>query len=146
MSARTSGATAGRPGPVRRLFQVQKNLKPDRCQRMTVAGWTMETPSDQPLHRRDSRTQNSRSDRRRRRRGAERWRTASWCRSARFSRQGAVGPDPAEEADEDEGDHAGHHRSGRPKVNVDKADGVNRRHRYVVAVVIVVEARSVNHD
>ena len=38
--------------------------------------------------------------------------------------QGAVGPDPAEEADEDEGDHAGHHRSSRLKVNVDKADGV----------------------
>ena len=45
-----------------------------------------------------------------------------------FEDQGAAGPDPAEEADEDEGDHAGHHRSGRPKVNVDKADGVNRRH------------------
>ena len=42
--------------------------------------------------------------------------------------QGVLGPDPAEEADEDEGDHAGHHRSGRPKVNVDEADGVNRRH------------------
>jgi hypothetical protein len=37
-----------------------------------------------------------------------------------FEDQGAVGPDLAEEADEDEGDHAGHHRSGRPKVNVDK--------------------------
>ena len=46
-----------------------------------------------------------------------------------FEDQGAVGPDPAEEADEDEGDHAGHHRSGRPKVNVDEADGVSRRHR-----------------
>ena len=30
--------------------------------------------------------------------------------------QGALGPDPAEEAGEDEGDHAGHHRSGRPEV------------------------------
>jgi hypothetical protein len=46
-----------------------------------------------------------------------------------FEDQGAVGPDPAEEADEDEGDHAGHHRSGRPKVNVEKVDGVSRRHR-----------------
>jgi hypothetical protein len=42
MSARTSGATAGRPGPFPRLFQVHKILKPDRCQRMTVAGWTTE--------------------------------------------------------------------------------------------------------
>jgi hypothetical protein len=47
-----------------------------------------------------------------------------------FEDQGAVGPDPAEEADEDEGDHAGHHRSGRAKVNVDKVDGVSRRHRH----------------
>jgi hypothetical protein len=60
----------GRPGPFRRLFQAQKSLKPDRCQRMTVAGWTMETPSDQPLHRRDSRTQSSRSAVRSRGRGA----------------------------------------------------------------------------
>ena len=45
-----------------------------------------------------------------------------------FEDQGAVGPEPAEEADEDEGDHAGHHRSGRPQVNVDKVDGVSRRH------------------
>jgi hypothetical protein len=42
--------------------------------------------------------------------------------------QGLAGPEHAEEAGEDEGDHVGHHRSGRPKVNVDKADGVNRRH------------------
>jgi hypothetical protein len=47
-----------------------------------------------------------------------RWRTANWCRNA----------DAAEKADEDERDHAGHHRSGQPKVNVDEADGVNRRH------------------
>jgi outer membrane receptor protein involved in Fe transport len=49
-----------------------------------------------------------------------RWRTANWCRNA----------DAAEKADEDERDHAGHHRSGQPKVNVDEADGVNRRHRH----------------
>ena len=45
-----------------------------------------------------------------------------------FEHQGALGPDPAEEACEDEGDHAGHHRSGRPKVNVVETDGVNGRH------------------
>jgi hypothetical protein len=46
--------------------------------------------------------------------------------------QGALGPDPADETGEDEGDHGGHHRSGRPKVNVDKVDGVSRRHRTAV--------------
>ena len=43
--------------------------------------------------------------------------------------EGLAGPEHAEEAGEDEGNHAGHHRSDRPKVNADKADGVNRRHR-----------------
>src|SRR5204863_7028032 len=43
--------------------------------------------------------------------------------------QEALGPDPAKEACEEEGDHAGHHRSGRPEVNVDETDGVSRRHR-----------------
>jgi hypothetical protein len=38
--------TLGRPGPFRRLFQVQKSVKPARCQRMTVSGWTMVTASD----------------------------------------------------------------------------------------------------
>ena len=85
ISARTSGETLGRPGPFRRLFQVQKSVKPARCQRMTVSGWTMETASAQPCHRWASKTQNSRSERRRRGRGAARWRTASWCRNARFS-------------------------------------------------------------
>src|SRR5947199_30553 len=49
-----------------------------------------------------------------------------------FEHQGALGPDPAEEAREDDGDHAGHHRSGRPKVNSDETDGVSRRHRWTV--------------
>ena len=30
--------------------------------------------------------------------------------------QGTVGPDPTEEAGEDEGNHTGHHRSGRPEL------------------------------
>jgi hypothetical protein len=46
-----------------------------------------------------------------------------------LTHQGALAPDTTEEAGEDEGDHAGHHRSGRPKVNVDGADGVSRSHR-----------------
>ena len=70
MSPRTSGATAGRPGPFRRLLHFQKSVKPVRCHRITVAGWTTETASVQPLHRRDSRTQNRRSEVRRRGRDA----------------------------------------------------------------------------
>jgi hypothetical protein len=57
MSARISGATLGRPGPFRRLVQVHKSRKAIRGQRMTVSGWTMATASAQPLHSRDSRTQ-----------------------------------------------------------------------------------------
>src|SRR4029450_1743590 len=49
-------------------------------------------------------------------------------------------PEDAEEACEDEGDHAGHHRSGRSKVNVDKADRVNRRHRRTVSGVTMTRA------
>jgi hypothetical protein len=30
--------------------------------------------------------------------------------------QGALGPDPADETGEDEGDHGGHHPGGRPEV------------------------------
>jgi putative transposase len=45
-----------------------------------------------------------------------------------FEHQGAAGPEREEEAREDKGHHAGHHRSGRAKVNVDEADGVNGRH------------------
>ena len=47
-------------------------LELDRGQRITVAGWTTETASAQPLQSRDSRTQNSRSERRNRGRGAVR--------------------------------------------------------------------------
>ena len=77
MTVRTSGATAGPPGPRCWLFQVQKSLNPVRCHRITVSGWTMATASAQPCHRRESRTQNSRSERRRRGRGVLRRRTVS---------------------------------------------------------------------
>ena len=92
-------------------------MKPARCQRMTVAGWTMETASAQPLHRRESRTQNSAVG------GPQAWTRRGALEDGQLvpqrevlEHQGALGPDPAEEAGEDEGDHAGHHRSGRPKV------------------------------
>jgi hypothetical protein len=38
--------------------------------------------------------------------------------------QGPAAPEHEEEACKDEAEHAGHHRSGRPKVNVDVADGI----------------------
>ncbi len=41
ISSRISGATLGRPGLRRRLFQVQYRLNPQRCQRTTVSGFTM---------------------------------------------------------------------------------------------------------
>src|SRR5262249_3535578 len=78
ISARTSRETGGRPSPFRRLFQVQKSLNPVRCHRITVSGLTKERASAQPLQNRHKRTQNSRSAGRRRERGEERWRTASW--------------------------------------------------------------------
>jgi hypothetical protein len=115
-------------------------LQPDRCHRITVAGWTTETAAAQPRHRWDSRTQSRRSQVRNRGRGAVRWRTASWCRKARFSNTRALaGPEHAEEAGEDEGNHAGHHRSDRPKVNADKADGVSGRHRTATTQVRPVD-------
>jgi hypothetical protein len=117
MSARTSGATAGRPGPVRRLLQVQKTLKPDRCHRITVAGWTTEMASVQRTHRRDSRTQNKRSAVRSRGRGTGALEDDQLVPQREvLEHEGALGPDTTEEACEDQGDHAGHHRSGRPTV------------------------------
>jgi hypothetical protein len=89
----------------------------------------METASVQPLQRQDSRTQNGRYGR-----------SQPWTRRVALKdgqlvtqrevleHQGALGPDPTKKTCEDEGDHAGHHRSGRPKVNVDETDGVSRRH------------------
>jgi hypothetical protein len=68
----TPGATSGRPGPFRRLFQAQTSLKAVRCHRITVAGWTTEMASVQPAHRRDRRTQNRRSAVRSRGRGTVR--------------------------------------------------------------------------
>ena len=61
ISSRISGATPGRPGLRRRLFQVQYRLNPQRCQRTTVSGFTMtRTPSQSVQILRNS-TQNPRS-------------------------------------------------------------------------------------
>ena len=86
ISSRISGATPGRPGLRRRLFQVQYRLNPQRCQRMTVSGFTMtRTPSQSVQILRNS-TQNTRSTFESRGRFTERRRTASCCRRATFSR------------------------------------------------------------
>ena len=95
MSARTSGATAGRPGPCRRLFQVQKSVKPARCQRITVAGWTMATTSAQPRHRRDEQDPEQAVG------GPQAWARRGALEDGQLmpqrevlEHQGAVGPDP----------------------------------------------------
>src|SRR5262249_9323706 len=84
------------------------------------------------VNRGDSRTQNSRSAVRKRGRGAVRWRTASWCRNAKFSstrerwvltprrrpvRMRAIMPGIIDQA-------------GR-KFNSEQTDGVNRRHNRI---------------
>lgn len=79
-----------------------------------VAGWTVETASAQPLHRRDRRTQNRRSEVRRRGRGAAR---RQWVPQREvFEHQGAAGPEREEEAREDEVIMPS--SIGPPKVNV----------------------------
>ena len=86
ISSRISGATPGRPGLRRRLFQVQYRLNPQRCQRMTVSGFTMTRTLSQSVQILRNSTQNSRSTFESRSRFTERWRTASCCRRATFSR------------------------------------------------------------
>ena len=86
ISSRISRATLGRPGLRRRLFQVQYRLNPERCQRTTVSGFTMTRTLSQSVQILRNSTQNSRSTFESRGRFTERWRTASCCRRATFSR------------------------------------------------------------
>jgi hypothetical protein len=65
---RMSAATFGLPGR-RRDFRVQYQAKALRCQAITVSGRTMCKLWRQPGHLRDSKTQKSRSERLRRKRG-----------------------------------------------------------------------------
>ena len=58
ISSRISGATLGRPGLRRRLFQVQYRLNPQRCQRMTVSGFTMTRTLSQSVQILRNSTQN----------------------------------------------------------------------------------------
>ena len=61
INSRISGATPGRPGLRRRLFQVQYRLNPQRCQRMTVSGFTMTRTLSQSVQILRNSTQNPRS-------------------------------------------------------------------------------------
>ena len=113
ISARTSGATAGWPGPGRRLFQVQNSLKPVRCHRMTVSGWTMGDGLRPPV------PQAGEQDPEHSVGGAQAWTRRGPLEDGQLmaqrevlEHQGVLGPDPAEEAGEDEGEHGGHHPSG----------------------------------
>ena len=75
----------GRPGLRRLDFQVQKSLKPWRCQRMMVSGRTRHKALRQAGQRRESQTQKKRSTGRNCGRLERCRRRASCCRSARFS-------------------------------------------------------------
>jgi hypothetical protein len=120
---RRDGRTAW---PVPGLFQAQKSVKPVRCHRITVAGWTTQMASVQPAHRRDRRTQNRRSAVR------SRWTRHGALEDAQLvpqrevlEHEGALGPDTTQEAYEDQGDHAAIiDQAGRP-FNVAEADAIS---------------------
>jgi len=59
--ARTSSATAGRPGRRRPLRRAQWSRNRRRCHRMTVAGWTKTSADRQPSQQRESQDQKIRS-------------------------------------------------------------------------------------
>ena len=90
ISAGMSSETLGRPVR-RRLFQVQKSLKPRRCHTTTVSGWTRTIAGRQSLHIRESQTQSRRSVGVKRTRGRrERSSTFNWWLRARISRCSAA--------------------------------------------------------
>ena len=78
------------PGLRRRTFHVQKRHKPFRRQAMTLSGLTMTRTDRQSLQIPHSQAHRSRSDEVSFGLLTRRWRTRSWCRSARFSKWRAV--------------------------------------------------------
>ena len=70
-----------------RESHFQYILKPDRCHRRTVSGWTRSKALRHPGHSRRRVIQNIRSGRENRGRGCSRARIASCCRRARFSKR-----------------------------------------------------------
>ena len=85
INSRTSQGMGGRPGSPHRDFQRQNNVKPCRCQRMTVSGCTTQSADRQLDQSRDRHTQKIRSRGRNFGRFTDCLYTASCCRSARFS-------------------------------------------------------------
>src|ERR1039457_1509510 len=88
MSSRNSLLTHFLPTRTRCLeSHVQYNLNPARCQRITVSGWTRSKTRFHSDHTRRKRTQNNLSESLKRGFGCFRPKTASCCRSAKFSRR-----------------------------------------------------------
>src|SRR5215813_4125140 len=84
--SRTPCGTLGRPGLPRPIFHVQNKRKPLRCQATTVSALDIIREDFQSLHTRRNQTQKIRSAGVSVRRfGADRRKTASCCRKARFS-------------------------------------------------------------
>jgi hypothetical protein len=79
----SSAASGGRPRGLD--FRAQKRANPRRCQATTVAGLTITSVSAHRDQARDRAAQKARSRGHSRGRGVARYRTASCCRSARFS-------------------------------------------------------------
>jgi len=89
--SRISCGILGRPGLPRRTRHVQNRRNPLRCQASTVSGWTIISTSSHRAQTRFIQTQKARSALVSRRRfGADRRRTASCCRKARFSRRSSA--------------------------------------------------------
>ena len=84
----TSRSSPGRPRRPRRLLLLQKRLNPSRCKQTTLAGSTMARAFLHPAHRCERMPQKVRSHTpsRSRRTPRVRIRSATCCRSARFSR------------------------------------------------------------
>ena len=118
ISARTSGATAGWPGPFRRLFQVQNSLK---CPLPPDDGLWLDDGDDL----RPAVPQTGEQDPEHAVGGAQAWTRRGPLEDGQLmaqrevlEHQGVLGPDLAEEAGEDEGEHGGHHPSAPLEVQM----------------------------
>ncbi len=85
MSLRISFEICGRPDFPWRDFHFQNKRNPWRCPPTTVSGLTMTRASFQRGHRRERKTQNTRSSGRSRGRGLSRFKTTTCWRRAMFS-------------------------------------------------------------
>ncbi len=85
MSSRISFGARGRPGLPWQDFHFQNRRNPCQCQPITVWGLTMTRASFQRGHRRERKTQNTRSRGQSHGRGLSRFSTATCWRRAMFS-------------------------------------------------------------